>query len=66
MLDATLLGAGIAFLYYDQVKSHLESGQLVSVLDEWLPEQPGFQLYYPSRQYMTCGLRAFVDYIKSS
>lgn len=66
MLDATLLGAGIAFLYYDQVKSHLESGQLVSVLDEWLPKQPGFQLYYPSRQYMTCGLRAFVDYIKSS
>ncbi|MBK5074148.1 LysR family transcriptional regulator [Budviciaceae bacterium CWB-B4] len=64
-LDAVLMGAGVGFLFYDQVKSYLPSGQLVSVLEEWLPERPGFQLYYPNRQYMSCGLRAFLDYIKA-
>lgn len=64
-LDAVLMGAGAGYLFYDQVKPYLESGQLVSVLDEWLPERPGFQLYYPNRQYMSCGLRAFLDYIKA-
>lgn len=63
-LDAVLLGAGVGYLYYEQVKEHLASGKLVSVLDEWLPERPNFQLYYPNRQYMPFGLRAFLDYIK--
>ena len=36
-----------------------------SGLEELLPEPEQWQLYYPNRQYMTCGLRAFLDYIKS-
>lgn len=65
-LDAVLLGAGVGFLFYDQVKAHLAEGRLESVLEEWLPERAGFQLYYPHRQYMSCGLRAFLDYVKAA
>jgi DNA-binding transcriptional LysR family regulator len=65
-LEAVLCGAGVGYLYYDQVKDHLASGRLINVLDEWLPERPSLQLYYPNRQYMSCGLRAFLDYIKAS
>jgi DNA-binding transcriptional LysR family regulator len=64
-LEAVLAGAGVGFLYYEQVKAYLENGQLISVLEDWLPERPGFHVYYPNRQYMSCGLRAFLDYIKA-
>lgn len=64
VLDAVLIGAGVGFLYHEQIREHIEGGRLVSVLDTYLPERPGFQLYYPNRQYMSCGLRAFLDYIR--
>lgn len=61
-LDAVLQGLGIGYLYGEQVTDHLASDRLEQVLDEWLPMQPGFQLYYPNRQYMSSGLRAFIDH----
>lgn len=64
-LDAVLHGAGVGTLLYEQVNAYLQSGHLVSVLEAWLPERAGFQLYYPNRQYMSCGLRTFLDYIRS-
>ncbi|BDH47654.1 LysR family transcriptional regulator [Salmonella enterica subsp. enterica serovar Choleraesuis] len=64
-LDAVLDGAGIGYLYMEQVKPWLENGKLVSVLGEYLPERPPFMLYYPNRQFMPFGLRAFVDFIKA-
>ncbi|MEO3989236.1 LysR family transcriptional regulator [Pseudocitrobacter cyperus] len=63
-LDAVLMGAGVGYLLNEQVDEHLKSGRLESVLEEWLPARPGFQLYYPNRHYMSCGLRAFLDFIK--
>ncbi|NDJ55791.1 LysR family transcriptional regulator [Enterobacteriaceae bacterium 4M9] len=63
-LEAVLCGAGVGYLYYQQVEAHLKSGRLVSLLEEWLPDLPPFQLYYPGRQYMPRPLRAFLDFIK--
>lgn len=63
-LEAVLQGAGVGYLLSEQVSEYLQNGQLESVLDEWLPSRPGFQLYYPNRQYMSCALRAFLDYVK--
>ncbi|UGS41194.1 LysR family transcriptional regulator [Pseudocitrobacter corydidari] len=63
-LDAVLMGAGVGYLLCEQVNEHLHSGRLESVLEEWLPARPGFQLYYPNRHYMSCGLRAFLDFVK--
>lgn len=65
VLEAVQCGAGLGYLYYEQVKTHLISGKLVQVLDEWLPERPSLQLYYPNRQYMPSPLRTFLDYIKT-
>lgn len=63
-MEAVLCGAGLGYLYHEQVKEHLASGRLVKVLDEWLPCRPSLQLYYPNRQYMSGPLRAFLDYLK--
>lgn len=65
-LEAVLCGAGLGYLYYEQVKEHLQSGKLAKVLDDWLPERPPLQLYYPNRQYMSGPLRTFIDYIKQT
>ncbi|QGH62956.1 LysR family transcriptional regulator [Serratia proteamaculans] len=65
-LEAVLCGAGLGYLYYEQVKEHLQSGKLIKVLDDWLPERPSLQLYYPNRQYMSGPLRAFIDYMKET
>ncbi|MEE4410260.1 MULTISPECIES: LysR family transcriptional regulator [unclassified Serratia (in: enterobacteria)] len=65
-LEAVLCGAGLGYLYYEQVKEHLQSGKLIKVLDDWLPERPSLQLYYPNRQYMPGPLRAFIDYMKQT
>lgn len=63
-LDAVLHGAGAGYLLDLQVQEHLQSGKLISVLDDWLPALPAFQLYYPHRQYVSCALRALIDYVR--
>ncbi|MEQ3961447.1 hypothetical protein ACR9H2_16870, partial [Escherichia coli] len=57
--------AGIGYLLYEQIKEYLDTGRLECVLEDWSTERPGFQIYYPNRQYMSCGLRAFLDYVKT-
>jgi len=63
-LDLVLQGVGMGYLLHDQVATYINDGVLVSVLEEWLPARPGFQLYYPSRKYLSYGFRTFIDYIK--
>jgi DNA-binding transcriptional LysR family regulator len=61
---AVLTGEAIGFLLEAQIASHLASGRLETVLDDWCPSFPGFHLYYPSRRVVTPALRAFVETMK--
>lgn len=49
-LDAALAGLGIALLPEDELMAHIESGELVRVLEDWCPKFDGYHLYYPSRR----------------
>ncbi|WP_085034271.1 LysR family transcriptional regulator [Ensifer aridi] len=64
MVEAALLGAGIAYAFEDQVETHVAENRLVRVLEDWCPYYGGFHLYYPSRRQMPAALRAFVDFLK--
>lgn len=66
MVEAALLGAGIAYAFEDQVKSHIEEGRLIRVLEDWCPYYSGFYIYYPSRRQMPATLRTFVDFLKQA
>lgn len=64
LVQAAAAGRGIAYVPDYFAKPLLESGQLVTVLDNWCPPSPGLALYYPRSRHMPSPLRAFIDLIK--
>ncbi|WP_349986357.1 LysR family transcriptional regulator [Stenotrophomonas sp. WHRI 8082] len=64
IVRAVLDGLGIAYVLEDAARPWLDSGQLVSMLEDWSPPFPGFVLYYPRQRQMTSALRAFVDIVR--
>lgn len=66
MLQSALAGAGITFATEETFRPHLESGALVSLLEDFLPPFPGFFLYFPTRRDMPSKLRALVDHVRGT
>lgn len=64
MLRAALCGAGITFATEETFRPHLDSGELVSLLPEFLPPFAGFYLYFPQRRNLAPKMRALVDHIR--
>ena len=63
--QAALAGAGFAYLARWNVEDDIAAGRLVSVLEEWLPEEPGLCLYYPRGRHLSAGLRALIGFVGS-
>lgn len=64
-LQAALAGSGIAHLFEDYVREHVEQGKLVELLIDWKQKLPSWYLYYPSRRHTSAAMRAFLDYVRS-
>jgi DNA-binding transcriptional LysR family regulator len=64
LLRAAMDGVGFYATFDAAVASHLASGRLVSVLDDWGESFPGPLLYYPSRRHPPSALRAFVAFVQ--
>ena len=62
--EAALAGAGLACMWEARIAQDLAAGRLVSVLNEWMPSEPGLCLYYPGRRNVPASLRAFIDVIR--
>lgn len=56
-------GVGLAMLYEEQVADDVARGNLVSVLEGFLPPFAGCYLYYPNRRHTSSALRALIDYL---
>ncbi len=56
-------GLGLAITYADDVAEEIARGELVSVLEEFLPPFAGCYLYYPNRRHTSPALRAFIDFL---
>ncbi|KRA66290.1 transcriptional regulator [Caulobacter sp. Root655] len=61
---ACLDGAGLAFLFRDQVEGDIAAGRLVPLLEDWCEPFAGFFLYYTSRRQLSPALRAFIDWMR--
>jgi DNA-binding transcriptional LysR family regulator len=64
MVQAAADGLGIAFVPESYARPLLDSGNLVTVLEDWCPRIPGLTLYYPGHRYAPSALRAFIDLVK--
>jgi DNA-binding transcriptional LysR family regulator len=64
MLRTALAGGGITFGLEENYRQWLRSGELVALLEDYLPEFDGFYLYYPSRHNQPPKLRALVAHVR--
>lgn len=60
---AAIAGLGFASLPDFIAQPALDSGQLVSVLDDRVPRGGGIYAVYPHRRYLPAKVRVFVDYL---
>jgi Transcriptional regulator len=65
--QATLRGAraglGVALVPDFIGRPYLESGELVSLFEDFLPNDRGIYAVYPHRRYLPAKVRSFVDYL---
>jgi DNA-binding transcriptional LysR family regulator len=64
MVQAAADGLGIAFTPESHARLLLDSGRLVTVLEDWCPRIPGLMLYYPGHRHVPSALRAFIDVVR--
>jgi DNA-binding transcriptional LysR family regulator len=65
MVEAALSGAALAYVWEDRVRAHLESGRLIQCLAAWCPLEDWLYLYYPTRKYLSAGLRAVIQALRA-
>ncbi|EAR9475556.1 LysR family transcriptional regulator [Salmonella enterica] len=64
MLRLALAGGGITFAPQETFRPYIQNGQLVSMLDDFLPHFPGFYVYFPQRRNIAPKLRALIDHVR--
>ncbi|WOH82603.1 LysR family transcriptional regulator [Bradyrhizobium sp. BEA-2-5] len=64
MIDAALKGFGIAYVPEDLVAQHVQSGELVVVLDDWSPKFEGYFIYYPTSRQNSAAFKVVVDALR--
>ncbi|MCU4360586.1 MULTISPECIES: LysR family transcriptional regulator [Acinetobacter] len=61
---AVLESIGLGYFMEQDVRAEIESGQLVSVLEDWMPCMSGLCLYYSGRRNQSAGLKAFLALVR--
>jgi len=64
VLRMTEAGLGLGYLFEPDIASHLKSGALELVLEDFAATVPGFYLYFPSRTQVSPAFRAFIDVVR--
>jgi len=65
MVRTALAGGGITFALEETFRSYIDRGELITVLDDYLPPFPGFFLYFPNRRNMAPKLRALIEHVRA-
>ncbi|WP_246567082.1 LysR family transcriptional regulator [Gemmobacter fulva] len=64
MVEAALLGYGIAYVPEDMVTDQIRAGTLQVVLDDWSQPFSGYYIYFPSRRQSLPAFRVVVDALR--
>ena len=64
LVHVALNGTGVVYVLRDFAAPFIATGQLVPLLEEWMPPpSDGFFLYYPSKRQNLASLRAFIEFL---
>ncbi len=66
LVDAALKGLGIVQLPDYYVNTHIESGELITLLDHYREPEEGVWAVYPQNRHLSPKIRVFVDYLSSN
>ena len=64
MVRTACAGGGLTFGMEELFRPYLARGELVTILDAWLPPFAGFFLYFPERRNLPPKLRALIDHAR--
>ena len=64
MIEAALSGAALAYVWEERARPFIEKGRLIQCLEPWCPPEDWLHLYYPTRKYMSAGLRAVIEALR--
>jgi DNA-binding transcriptional LysR family regulator len=65
MIETALADVALAYVWEDRARPYVESGRLISCLSEWIVPEDWLYLYYPTRRYISAGLRAVIEALRS-
>lgn len=65
-LSAAIAGLGIAYVPEDMVQTHIATGKLERVLEDWCEPYEGYYLYYPNRRQHSAAFAAVLESLKLS
>ncbi|MET0746091.1 MAG: LysR substrate-binding domain-containing protein [Microvirga sp.] len=65
LLEAALAGVGLAYVWDHRAEAPLRDGRLVRCLDAWCVPDDSLYLYYPTRKYISAGLRAVIEMMRA-
>jgi DNA-binding transcriptional LysR family regulator len=66
IVQAVLMGMGVALLAVPSVLQYLESGQLLRVLPDWHEDAGPISLYFTSQKLLPAKTRVFIDFVTDS
>ena len=64
MIDAALVGLGLAIVPEGAVAAYIANARLKRVLDDWCPRSSGYHLYYPSPRQSSPAFALLVDVLR--
>jgi DNA-binding transcriptional LysR family regulator len=64
VVDAACQDGGLGLVFRQFAAAEISSGAVVSILDQFLPPEQPFHLYYANRAHMPTKLRAFIDFMR--
>jgi DNA-binding transcriptional LysR family regulator len=64
LLNAALLGHGLAYVPEGMVQTHIDKGRLKRVLADWCQPYSGYHLFYPSRRQSSAAFSLVVDALR--
>ncbi|WP_313333556.1 LysR family transcriptional regulator [Sphingobium yanoikuyae] len=65
MIEAALAGVALAYVWEDRARPYVDSGRLLSCLTDWIAPEDWLYLYYPTRRYISAGLRAVIQALRA-